>query len=160
MSAMRRYAWWAIFALSVVYALFGVGDVLGGIAFSARTADAVTGKTLAEIQAESASAFLLIDFVTRNGGITLAMMGLAFSAIAWFPYRRGERWSWWAMWALPAWALAVFLLNVTIGVAPGQTLSDAAVSAPVFAAIEAAALLVDLPRFVTPASDFAPGLAR
>lgn len=152
MSALRRRLWWALLGLSLVYALFGLGDIQGGIEFSATTAPAITGKTLEEIKGESASAFQIIDFVARSGGITLVGMALAFAGIVWFPYRRGERWAWWGMWLLPGWAIAVFALNVVTGVAPGQTLSSAAISAPIFAAIEAGVLLFDLPRFARSAT--------
>lgn len=101
MTALRRKAWWALLGLSVIHGLFGLGDVQSGIAFSGATAPALTGRTLAEIEAESASAFRIIDFLARSGGITLVAMALALSAIIWFPYRRGERWAWWTAWLLP-----------------------------------------------------------
>lgn len=146
-AALRRKAWWALLGLSVIHGLFGLGDIQGGIAFSATTAPVLTGRTIAELETESASAVRIIDFVARSGGITLVAMALALSAIIWFPYRRGDRWAWWTAWLLPAWALAVLALNVATGVAPGQTLSEAAISAPIFAAVEAGVLLFDRPRF-------------
>ncbi len=147
MNFIRRWAWAVLALLTAVFALLGVGDVVGGATFEPTTAVTLTGRTLAELEAQSPDAFRVIDFGHRGGGITLIVLSLVLTAIAAGPYRTGERWAWLAMWALPGWLAAVLVHNVVAGTAPGQSLSGPALSAPVFGLVVIAQLMVDRPRF-------------
>lgn len=153
MNRIRRAVPWALVALSGLFAILGLGDVLGGIAFEPTTAFAITGKTIDEMQAESPAAYTVIDYLYRGGGITLVVFATLMTIVLAVPYRRAERWAWGAAWLLPGWASAVFLLAVVHGTAPGQPISAVAWSGAGFAIITAALLLVDLGRFL---SDAAP----
>ena len=72
---------------------------------------------------------------------------VAMSAILLFAFRRRERWAWWVMWTLPAWAASAFALNLVYGVAPGQAPPPPMISAPIVAALAVAILLLSAPRF-------------
>jgi hypothetical protein len=148
MDAIRRRAWWGLAALSAVLALLGLGDLLGGPEFESTTAVTLTGRTLAELEAASPDAYRVLDHAARGGGITLTALGAALTAIVAFAYRRGDRWAWPAMWLLPGWLLAGFVLALVSGTAPGQALSTPALSGAVMAAIAVVLLAVDLPRFL------------
>ena len=130
-----------------IFGLFSLGDIGAGLAFESRIAVSLTGRTPDQIQAESASAVRMLDYVVRSGGITFVVLAVVLLAILLMPYRAGAHWAWWTMWAFPAWMAAVFVLNIATGTAPGQGLSDTATSAPVILVISAAALLVDRARF-------------
>jgi hypothetical protein len=147
MNALRRRAWWALAALSALLALFGIGDVIIGPPFDPGIALGLTGLTHAELQAESAAGYLLLDFYTRAAGAHLAVMGVALTAIVLVPYREGRSWAWWTLWLFPAWTVAVFGLNAAFGVAPGQAPPPPMISGPILGAIAVGALLVDRPRF-------------
>ena len=104
--------------------------------------------TLAEHEADSAQAYRLIDFGARSGGAHLVVIGLLMIAILLFPFRQGQRWAWWAMWTLPAWAASAFVLNLAYGVAPGQAPPPPMIPGPIFAVLAAAILLVSTPRLI------------
>lgn len=150
MNRIRRAVPWALVVLSALFAILGLGDVLAGIAFEPTTALAITGKTIDEIQAESPAGYIVIDYIYRGGGITLALFASLMTIVLAIPYRRAERWAWGAAWLLPAWAGAVFLVALVHGTAPGQPISAVAWSGVGFAILTAALLLVDRPRFAGP----------
>ena len=152
MTAIRRRAWWLLLGLIAIFGLFATGDIAAGIAFEPRTVISLTGRTVDQLQAESASAYRMLDYVVRAGGITFVMLAVVLVAILLVPYRAGQRWAWWTMWLFPAWMAAVLVLNTATGTAPGQGLSDTATSAPVILVISAAVLLVDRSRFGSGAS--------
>ena len=65
MNRIRRAVPWALVALSALFAILGLGDVLRGIAFEPTTALAITGKTIDEIRAESVAGYTVIDYIYR-----------------------------------------------------------------------------------------------
>lgn len=146
-TGVQRVAWWVLLALAGLLVLFGIGDLFVGAPFDPEIALGLTGLTHAELQAESTAGYLLLDYYTRGGGISLAVMGLALVIILALPYRDGQRWAWWTMWLFPAWNAAVFALFLAFGTAPGEALPPPMVSAPILGAAAVVALLVDRSRF-------------
>ena len=130
--------------------VFGVGDVLGGVLADPAITVTLAGQSPADIQAAEPTAYRLYDFVTRSGGANLVLIGLLLAAIVAIPYRGGQRWAWWAMWILPAWAALVPVQFLVVGVAAGQPPAPPMVSGPIVAAIAAAVLLLDRQRFSAP----------
>ena len=147
MNAIRRGAPWALIVLSAMFAMFGLGDIIIGIQFEPTTAVALTGLTPDEIRAESEAGYVVIDHMFRSHGVTLAVFAALLTVVLLIPYRAGERWAWWAGWALPVWAGAVFVAALARGTADGQPLSAVALSGMAFAVMTAALLLVDTGRF-------------
>ena len=147
MSAVRRRLWWVVTAVSATFVLFGVSDVVGGIAFNTGFADAISGSAPAQIDAQHPELFRLIEAVVRAGGVSLATLGITFVAISAFAYRPGQRWAWWTMWLLPAWPMAIFALFLVVGTAPGQSTPASILSDPIIAIIAAVVLLLDRSRF-------------
>lgn len=147
MNRIRRAVPWALVVLSGLFAILGLGDVFAGITFEPTTALAITGKTIDEIRAESAAAYTVIDYNYRGGGLTLTMFATLMTIVLAIPYRRAERWAYWAAWLLPVWAAALFVLAVVHGTAPSQAISAVAWSGIGLAIVTAAMLLVDFRRF-------------
>jgi hypothetical protein len=147
MTSLRKRAWWLLAALTVLLALFGIGDVLIGPAFDLGIALGLTGLTHAQLEAESAAGYRLLDFYTRAGGAHLFVMGVALTAIVVIPYRAGHTWAWWTLWLYPAWTAAGFTLNALFGVAEGQAPPPPMLSAPILGGFAAVALLIDARRF-------------
>jgi hypothetical protein len=145
MAWLQRNAWWGLIAMAAIIVLFGVTDVISGVAADPLIPLGLTGLTLAQLEAESANAYRLLDFVARAGGANLVVIGLLMMGILVFAFRRGELWAWWAMWTLPAWAASAFMLNLAYGVAPGQAPPPPMISGPIFAVVAAAILLVSRP---------------
>jgi hypothetical protein len=146
-SGVRRRAWWVLAFFAVMLAVFGIGDVLGGVLADPAITRTLTGRSPADIQAAEPTAYRLYDFVTRSGGANLVLIGILLAVIVAIPYRGGQRWAWWAMWVLPAWAALVPIQYLIIGTAAGQPPAPPMVSGPVVAALAAGVLLADRQRF-------------
>jgi len=147
MAWLQRNAWWGLVAMVAIIVLFGITDVISGVAADELIPLGLTGLTLEQLEAESARAYRLLDFVARAGGANLVVIGLLMLAILIFAFRHGERWAWWAMWTLPLWAANAFVLGLIYGVAPGQAPPPPMISGPIFAVVAAAILLVSAPPF-------------
>ena len=105
--------------VSLIVGFFGVGDMLSG------ASDLQNGETILmrsvtdmswnELQAANPNAAHLIDTLFRTNGATLAMLAALSAAICLTGFRRGQRWAWYALWALPAWmALTVFFVFTAV----------------------------------------------
>ena len=156
MSRRSRYARWTLLVLAAMLGLFGIGDLLIGPSFDPGITLGLTGRTLAQLEAESAAGYRMLDFYTRVGGIHLMVIGVVLALIVLLPYRAGHRWAWWAMWLFPAWAMLGFALDAAFGVAPGQAPPPPMISAPILAGVAVVALLVDRARFTDPPRAHAP----
>jgi hypothetical protein len=62
------------------------------------------------------AALLGDDGLLRADGVALAGMGLFGALMVWIPFRRRERWAWWALWYLPVFWLA----HLVGGLPPGK----------------------------------------
>jgi hypothetical protein len=147
MAMLHKVAYGFLIAVSVLVALFGLGDVLGGATVDPAIVAGLSGLSLGELQAESAAGYRLVDFMTRSQGLVLLITGILLTTILLIPYRDRRRWAWFATWALPAWAFAVLALYLAFGVAPDQPPPPPMVSGPLLGGLAAIALLVDRKRF-------------
>lgn len=148
LDTLRARAWWVLVAFSALIAIFGITDVLIGATADVGIPIGLTGKTPAELEAESASAYRMFDFTSRSQGLILLAFGIALTAILVIPYRNGQRWSWYVAWVLPAWALGAAGLYIVVGLAPSQALPPPVVSGPIIGVVAIAVLLWDRRRFV------------
>lgn len=147
MAWLRRHSWWGLLALAVLILFFGIGDMIIGYEWDPGIPLGLTGMTPAQLASESPQAYRLLDFGLRSGGPGLIVIGTLLTVILLVPFRRRERWAWWAMWVLPASAMSVLFLYLAFGVVPGQAPPPPMISGPLFAVISAAILLVSAPRF-------------
>ena len=60
-----------------------------------------TGLTSDQIEARVPGMTGYIGSISRQLGNFMLAMGVFMTATAAFPFRRGERWAWYAMWAAP-----------------------------------------------------------
>ena len=146
MEGLRRHAWRALLAVSVVLMLFGATDIASGAAADELIPQGLTGRTIEDLEAESPDAFGLFDFAARTNGWTLVLLGALLAVIVLIPLRRGERWAWWSAWALPIWAAVVPVFYLVAGVDPGQPPPPPMISGPIVAILCGAVLLVLRPR--------------
>jgi uncharacterized membrane protein HdeD (DUF308 family) len=155
MTWLEQNGWWGLAFMTVVIALFGVTDMMAGASNDPAIPLSLTGLTLAELEAESAAGYRLVDLYTRGNGLTLVLGGLLATAVLVFAYRRHRRWAWWTMWLLPAWAASVPVFYLIVGLAPGQPPPPPMISGPIFALFAVAILLAGARpffRFETPAA--------
>ena len=143
---MRKYGWWGLFAIAVVIVVFGILDIASGAAADVAIAEGLTGRAVADLEAESADAFGLYDFMTRVNGLSLVLLGVLLATIIGIPFRRGEPWAWWAAWALPLWAAIVPVFYLVAGTDPSRPPPPPMVSGPIVAVFCAVILLFSRPR--------------
>jgi hypothetical protein len=111
----ERHAWKVLFGVSLILGFFGVGDMQSG-ASNLQNGETVmmhglTDMSWNELQAANPNAAHLIDTIFRMNGATLAVLAALSAVICVMGFRRGQRWAWYALWALPAWmALTVFFV--------------------------------------------------
>jgi hypothetical protein len=146
-SALVRRGWWVLAFFAIMLVAFGIGDVLGGVLADRAITQTLSGRSPAEIEAAEPTAYRLYDFVTRSGGVNLVLIGILLALIVAIPYRGGQRWAWWAMWILPAWAALVPVQFLMFGTAADQPPAPPMVSGPIVAVIAAGVLLLDRRRF-------------
>jgi hypothetical protein len=147
MDGIRRRLWWVLPALSIVLVVFGVSDVLIGITSDPGITVAIVGLTPAGLETASADGYRLADFMVRTQGLAIAAFGSLLTTVLLVPYRAGQRWSWYAAFMLPAWAILVPLTYLAFGLAPGASPSPPMLSGPIFALVSVLVLLADRGRF-------------
>lgn len=135
---LQRHGWWGLLALVALGLVFGLVDLVSGVTYQAED---LTGKTFAQIAAESGAGAQLSDLSVRTYGLLLIAFAVFLGAMLIFAFRRDHRWAWWAMWTLPGMTIAGSLLDLGFGVA-GRPITQAIVGG-----LEAAILLVSAPRF-------------
>jgi hypothetical protein len=138
--------------VAAMLVVFGITDMAAGATADEGILRALTGQTLAEVQAADPAGYRLYDFMSRTQGLVLAIVGLLSAAIVLIPYRAGLLWAWRVMWLLPAWAVLVPVLYVVYGTASDQPPAPPMVSGPIVAVLAAAALLIDRTR-LPPSTD-------
>jgi hypothetical protein len=148
MSLRSKIATSILLAIAGILVIFGIGDIQQGPAADPAITTAISGQAPADVKAAEPTGYRLYDFAIRMGGLNLVLIGLLLASIATVPYRLGSRWAWNTMWLVPAWSLAVPVLFVAYGSAPGTPLPPPAISGPILAGIAGTALLVDRGRFV------------
>ncbi len=143
----EKGAWIILFLVAIIFALFGLGDIILGSAADPAIVEAITGMTPEEIGAAEPRVLVLVEQQIRAGGAAFMVGGILAAAIAWTSFRGGERWAWYALWTLPLLNVLIFLiqytsLDLSTGVLPPPLLS-----APVFLAIAVVGLLLPIRRF-------------
>jgi hypothetical protein len=99
------------------------------------------------LKATSPTVARLIDTIFRTNGATLATVALLSLAICLTAFRKGERWAWFTLWALPLWmALTVFYI-ATVEKQPGAGTPVPVISRSILFVISAFMLLISSPRF-------------
>ena len=139
---LRRHAWWGLLAVSVTFVVFGVTDIVSGAAADVAIPEGLTGRTIEDLEADSADAYGLFDFASRVNGWSLVLIGVLLAVIILIPFRRAERWAWWTAWTLPIWAAGVPVFYLVAGVQPDRPPPPPMVSGPIVAILCAAILLV------------------
>jgi hypothetical protein len=154
----RRETWfernfWTIFTgISLVTALFGLGDMIsGGSTFALGEGvlfNRLTGTTWDALQAADPGAANLIDYQVRASGAGLLLLGIFSLAICVTALRRGERWAWYEMWV---WPLGVALIVAVLWSAargPGEGIPVPIISGSITIVISLATLALSARRFL------------
>ena len=119
--ARRAWVVWA--GISVLFVLFGLDDLRqGGASYAGGERvlfEGIAGTSWDALQESQPAVAGMIDTLVRMSGIDLAILGLLSLTIALMGLRRGERWAWRAMWALPVWLTAQMAVLLLADKVPG-----------------------------------------
>jgi hypothetical protein len=144
---LQRHGWWVLVLFAVAIVVFGAMDVVMGAAGDRVIALGLTGRTHAELIAESPDAFRLYDFTRRTQAWAVVTTGLLLLGILFGAYRNGQRWAWWVMWLMPAWSLTVPAMYLIFGLVPGTPPPPPVISGSIVGVISVMVLLLDRGRF-------------
>lgn len=144
---LERHAWWGLLAMALLLVAFGISDMAVGAPADPGIALGLSGRTLAELEAESAAAYRLFDLFTRFNGWSMLCFGSVSATVLVFGFRRDRPWAWWAAWVLPVWAAGVLLFYIVAGTDPNQPPPPPMISGPILAVFAAIILVVSAPRF-------------
>lgn len=149
-----RHAWKFLLGLVAVIGLFGIGDVILGLDADPGIPLAVTGLTIDEIRASGGTLTELIELQVRSGGVHLIVMSAVWATVVLIPFRRGERWAWYAMWTFPFWAASVAVAFLFVELQPDTPPPPPAISGWIFLAATAGLLWSSAGNFAgSPADD-------
>ena len=147
----ERHSWKVLLGVSLLLGLFGVGDMFGG-ASDLQNGEkvymtGVTGMTWNDLKSTSPTVARLIDTNFRGNGASLTTVALLSLAICLTAFRKGERWAWFALWALPLWMLLTVFFISTVEKQPGAGTPVPVISGSILATICAAALGLSYRKF-------------
>ena len=127
--AYEKYAWIILFA-------FGVYGVAYAVAFLIYPAPPVldeeaavnlTGMTWEEIVSGSPGFARYIGYLARGYALELLVVRALGVGLAAFPYRKGDRWSWYASWIFPVEFAGATATEISAGASPGTVAFELAV---------------------------------
>ncbi len=148
---VERHAWKVLLAISAIVGLFGVSDMLTGAA-DLQNGETVlmhslTGVSWNELQAASPGAANMIEQKSRTGGASLTTLALLSSAVCLTGFRRGQRWAWYTLWAIPTWLALTVLFTWGAVRYPGYGTPVPVISGSLFFALWVALLAVTYRTF-------------
>jgi len=145
--ALQRYAWIILLVVGTLSLLIGLGDfILAGNGDPALV-ESVTGMPWAQVKASSPRMANLVNLLTRILGAWLIGFSTLAVTISLTAYRRGDRWAWYALWALPLTFVLIFVVFLTAGRVPGAPTPPALFSAPGLSVLSILGLLLPYRRF-------------
>lgn len=148
---IERYSWIVFLVLSLIIALFGLGDILtGGSTFEsgeAPTMQGISGMTWQELGSTSPNAAHMIDYLVRAGGAHLFVLGLLSLIVAVTAFRRGDRWAWYAMWLWPFWLALIIVILLSAYKQPGEGIPPPLASGSIFIVLTLSTLLFSYRKF-------------
>ena len=95
----RRFAWTLLVGIGLLIALSTLAFFFIGI--DPNDFAASTGMSLNEATAQVPQVVRYLERIERLVGVGYFGLGLIWTAVAFFFYRRGECWSWYLLWTMP-----------------------------------------------------------
>lgn len=146
MEKVRRYAWAGLLVLAALVALFGVGDMAGGISSDAAITLAMTGQTVEEVRDAAPAVARLADLGVGVGGATMLTLGLLWIYIVIAGVRRSERRAWLSMWTMPLWTALITVVYLAADRVAGTPPPPPMITGPVFLLSAIGLLILSRPR--------------
>lgn len=100
MERLANWAWVVLFGFGILAVAAGI-VILAGFLPNPPSAAATTGLTLDQIVSRVPGIDEFIHGISRQMGNFMVATGVLLAGIAARPFRRGERWAWYACWVMP-----------------------------------------------------------
>ncbi|MDQ6694182.1 MAG: hypothetical protein M3014_07140 [Chloroflexota bacterium] len=147
----ERHAWKVMLALSITIILFGIGDMVGG-GSDLQSGESVLMHSITrtgwnELKEASPYVANMIDYNRRIGGAQLFGIGILSALVCLVPFRRGERWAWYAQWVFPFLMAAIVLFLGLTDRAPGSQLPVPMILGSIFFVVAMLALVLSARKF-------------
>jgi hypothetical protein len=154
---IKRHGWKVMIAVSIIFGLFGIGDVLQGMNADPAIAESITGVEWEELQASSPRIANLIDLSVRSTGASIIFLSILSISITLTAFKEGKRWAWYALWIWPIWNLSIFILFFMADRHPDFPPPPPMLSAPIFFITTFLVLLLSYRQFFpSPDSNIQP----
>ena len=140
--AYEKYAWVILTVIGALIMVGGIPHTLG-INSDPTTPESIIGMGLSEFESSNPMFFDLYDFYFRAGGwsdMGFAYFAIVISATA---FRKGEKWAWYILWAVPAF----FLGHAAITMSFGESIAHLLPFLGVFTGLSTLGLLLPIRRF-------------
>ncbi len=138
-----KSGWILLFAVALLQTLGGVVQLIGNTAEVFESDTGVAWEELSDTYPTVARQFM----ITNQAALVAATaVGLLSLAVIYFGLREGQRWSWFALWVLPA-----YLIPPIISLARTDNQAWVAVVGGIFFVLAVAGLLISY-RYVFPSS--------
>ncbi len=147
----ERHAWKILLCVSLLIGFFGAGDMVEG-ASNLQNGEtifmhSITGMSWNELQAQSPRVANLINVKFRMDGAAITMIAFMSIAVCLTGFRRGERWAWFALWAIPLWSLLTAFFILSVDKLPDSGTPVPVISGSILASICIAALGLSYRKF-------------
>jgi hypothetical protein len=118
MHRLQSLAWILLAITGLPFLMFGVSALLFGLSASDTpvglpggpdAVESITGVPWDELVAGDETTVTLLRGVSRVAGPAFLALGILVVTVASIPFRRGRRWAWFALWAVPAFMLGLLL---------------------------------------------------
>ncbi|MBA3687438.1 MAG: hypothetical protein H0W81_01165 [Chloroflexi bacterium] len=100
MEGYAKHAWLIFFVFGIGSVIAGIIIVTGVVAVDPPSAESTTGLTMDQIAARVPGIEAYVTGLARQLGNFMVGMGIVLAGVAAIPFRRGERWAWYACWSL------------------------------------------------------------
>lgn len=139
----EKYAWIIFLVIGVMVLIAGTPHMLG-INTDPALVEAISGQTIDELKLSNPMFFNLYNFYFRGGG--LSDIGFAFFLIiiSLTAYKQGQKWSWYALWFVPAYFLSWILISLSL---PTEAQSSLLPSLIVLIVLSLAGVLLPVKKF-------------
>jgi hypothetical protein len=153
----ERHAWKILLVVIIITALFGLSDIFGG-ANDLQNGEtvfmhSVTGMSWIELKAQNPRVANMLELFLKISGAALTLLALLSLVVCLTGFRRGERWAWFALWAIPLWYTLVVYFILSVDKVPDSGTPVPVISGSILSLICLAALGLSYRKFFQRHSD-------
>jgi len=142
-----RNAWLLLLIVSILSLWIGIGDFVRAGDADPALVESVSGATWENLQRTDPDVANLVNLLSRLVGALWVGMSFLAIIVSSTGYRKGERWAWYGLWAIPLVMLLIFTTFFSANLVEGSPKPPALYSAPGLFAIAALGLLIPIRRF-------------